>query len=213
MGRPATGSASSPRPSGADKKPAAKPTGGGSGGAGRGGGGLADRPARGRLTGRAAVLVLVLAALVVSYASSLRTWADQRSEVAALREENAERKAKVKAYESQVERWKDPAYVEAQARTRFGWVKPGEVGYVVVDENGRPVDGTDGSSGSDGSGGGSSDAWWETLWGSVEKAGNPPKPKPTKEPRSEPADRIGPSGEDGSESSSSSDSSSESGDG
>jgi len=35
--------------------------------------------------------------------------------------------------------------------------------------------------------------WWGTLWSSVERAGNPPKPKakPT-EPTPEPADTIGP---------------------
>ena len=97
-----------------------------------------DAAARGRrntLTGRAAILALVLAALIVSYASSLRAWSEQQARLADLRTEASDRSRRVADLEKELDRWRDPAYVEAQARQRFGWVMPGEVGYVVVDED------------------------------------------------------------------------------
>src|SRR5690606_40336630 len=60
---------------------------------------------------------LVLAALIVSYASSLKAWTEQRAEIAALEEELAERQANVVAYEREIERWKDPSYVEADRKS------------------------------------------------------------------------------------------------
>lgn len=115
----------------------------------------------------------MLAALVVSYASSLRAWAEQRSQIAELKAEQAERTDRVGELEGELNRWNDPAYVEAQARERFGWVLPGETGYKVVDEtSGGPAKTPPSASGKSGA----TRPWWSTLWGSVEKAGNPPVP-------------------------------------
>ncbi|MBM7785683.1 FtsB family cell division protein [Tenggerimyces flavus] len=129
---------------------------------------------RSSLTGRAAILALVLAALVVSYASSLRAWAEQRSQIAELKAEQADRTERVGELEDELNRWNDPAYIEAQARERFGWVLPGETGYKVVDETAgetaKPP--TEKSSAK----GNAARPWWSTLWGSVENAGNPPVP-------------------------------------
>jgi len=137
------------------------------------------------------VLALVVAALVVSYASSLRTWSEQQARIADLRAEVAEREQRVAAYERQIRRWDDPAYVEIQARERFGWVLPGEVGYLVVGDeqvaSGEPADG----------GGGEGTArpvtpWYESLWSSVERAGVPPRPPAPEPAKPSPAERIGP---------------------
>src|SRR5690349_23258602 len=54
----------------------------------------ARRP-RSRLTGRAAVLVLVLAVLTVSYASSLRAYLQQRAHIGELKSQIAEREASI----------------------------------------------------------------------------------------------------------------------
>lgn len=159
----------------------------------------ADVPVRRpSLTGRAAILALVLAALIVSYASSLKAWSEQRDQIASLEAELTERQQNVTGYEQDIERWKDPSYVEAQARERFGWVKPGEVGYIVVDGDeavdGEPVGSAERDSER------AQPPWWNTLWASVDRAGNPPEPKP--EPASgpktpEPADTIAPGGSEG----------------
>ena len=83
------------------------------------------RPRRPRLTGRAAVLVLVLAVLTVSYASSLRAYLQQRSHISELKTAIAEREASINDLEREKQRWEDPAYVKAQARARFGYLMPG----------------------------------------------------------------------------------------
>ncbi|WP_245916808.1 FtsB family cell division protein [Nocardioides gansuensis] len=139
---------------------------------------------RPRLTGRAAILVLVLAVLTVSYASSLRAYIQQRSHIGDLKQAIAEREASINELEREKQRWSDPAYVRAQARARFGYLMPGETGFQVLDENGRPLE---------------SQAtlhdpgdvvktvptpWWSDAWDSVELAGNPPAPD------SGPADKI-----------------------
>jgi cell division protein FtsB len=150
-----------------------------------------DRAARGRrsaLTGRAAILALVLAALIVSYASSLRAWSEQQARLADLRAEASDRDQRVADLEQELDRWQDPAYVEAQARQRFGWVMPGEVGYVVVDEDDPAPRGP--SSGVAGGAAGRQPVWWRDLWGSVERAGAPPKPARSAKPK--PAATIDP---------------------
>jgi cell division protein FtsB len=132
-------------------------------------------PRRTGLTGRAAILALVIAALIVSYASSLRAWSEQQARLQELRVEAAQRSERVAELERELDRWHDPAYVEAQARDRFGWVMPGEIGYVVVgaDERSPANDPTSTTAGDR-----ERRAWWSALWGSVERAGTPPRPKP-----------------------------------
>ena len=65
-----------------------------------------------------------------------------------------------------------------QARARFGYVMPGETSYVVLGEDGKPLDAGDRAADP------TKDvlvkeptAWWTTAWESVELAGNPPVPE------------------------------------
>ncbi|MEI2808865.1 MAG: septum formation initiator family protein [Nocardioides sp.] len=132
-------------------------------------------PARSRLTGRMAVLVLVLAVLTVSYASSLRAYLHQRSHIEDLKVQIAEREASVKALEREKRRWEDPAYIRMQARQRFGYVMPGETGLQVIDIDGKPL-GSEVALPELEEGAVEWDpTWWETTWQSVELAGVPPK--------------------------------------
>ncbi|WP_170152503.1 FtsB family cell division protein [Thermasporomyces composti] len=132
---------------------------------------------------------MVLAALIISYASSLRAWSEQRSELAELRAEKAQRQERVAELERELRRWRDPAYVEAQARDRFGWVRPGEVGYVVVgpEETTPPT-----ARGARRTQSPEPRAWWRDLWHSVEDAGNPSPRPTTPPPRPKPATTIDP---------------------
>ena len=91
------------------------------------------------LTGRAAILVLVLAALVVTLASPLRAWMSQQAEIAALEADVAQSRERVESLRAELEDWEDPAFVIAQARSRLHFVFPGEVGYVVLGEDDRPI--------------------------------------------------------------------------
>ena len=141
------------------------------------GGGAPER--RGpRFTGRAAILVLVIAVLTVSYASSLRAYLQQRSHISDLKEQIAAREASIDDLEREKRRWNDPAFVRAQARERFGFLMPGETSYVVLGEDGEPLE-------SEATLPRRSDAlqqarpaWYDDAWESVLVAGDPPPPTP-----------------------------------
>ncbi len=133
-------------------------------------------PRRPRLTGRAAVLVLVLAVLAISYASSLRAYLQQRAHISDLKSQIAEREVAIDRLESEKRRWNDPAYVEQQARERFGYVMPGEKSYVVLDGDGQPLETEASLSDPDSVAQQPPTPWWADVWSSVELAGHPPKP-------------------------------------
>ena len=102
----------------------------------------ADHSRSGRrtnLTGRAAVLALVVCALAISLAYPLREWLAQRREISSLSEQVHQQQQRVKALQQQEKRWQDPAYVKAQARDRLHFVMPGETSYVVLDPDEAPA--------------------------------------------------------------------------
>lgn len=145
-------------------------------------GGASRRPAAGRgaaprrprFTGRAAILVLVLAVLTVSYASSLRAYLTQREHLDDLRAQIDATQAEIHELEREKRRWEDPAYVETQARERLDYVMPGETSYVVVQPDGTPLDATSTlSEPVDRPDDEVTTAWWDTAWDSVEAAGDP----------------------------------------
>ena len=126
------------------------------------------------LTGRAAVVLLVLGALIVSYAQSLRVWFDQHQQITALQQEIRDREKRVAELNDEIARWDDDAYVKAQARQRLGWVMPGEVGYRVIGADGKPVGAPpEPTTPSDGTAEEQKPTWYTKLWGSVEGAGRP----------------------------------------
>ncbi len=132
---------------------------------------------RPRFTGRAAILVLVVAVLTVSYASSLRAYLQQRSHIEDLKSQIALRQADIDDLEREKERWQDPAFVRQQAR-ELNYVMPGETSYVVLDENGEPLEKDSELTDPSTVARKPPTAWWSTAWQSVELAGNPPKPEP-----------------------------------
>ncbi|WP_456695369.1 FtsB family cell division protein [Aeromicrobium sp. P5_D10] len=125
-----------------------------------------------RLTTRAIVLLAVVLLLLASYTSTLHAWWEQRSEIQATKAEIAMRKLAIADLEDQKERWDDPAYVKQQAKERFGWVLPGEVGYRVKGSDGKvqgaAVPTLDVPTQA------KSPQWYDKLWGSVEAAGKEP---------------------------------------
>ena len=131
---------------------------------------------RARPTGRLAILVLVIAVLTISYASSLRAYLQQRSESQEIQTSNAERQANIDQLAREIRRHEDPAFITQEARRRLGYVMPGETAYVALDADGEPID--PGSTLSDPADVDPQEpvAWWTDAWGSVELAGDPPKP-------------------------------------
>ena len=82
-------------------------------------------------TKRAGVLALVVCALALTVAVPLRNYVAQRQELAAVTEQQRELAAEVDELTRQRDRLADPAEIAAQARSRLGYVMPGEVPYVV----------------------------------------------------------------------------------
>jgi cell division protein FtsB len=130
---------------------------------------------RPRFTGRAAILVLVVAVLTVSYASSLRAYLQQRAHIADLKAQIAERSASIDDLEREKRRWNDPAYVQAQARERFGYLMPGETSYVVLGEDGKPLESDTDLPDSSDVREREPEAWWGPVWESTQLAGDPPR--------------------------------------
>ena len=143
-------------------------------------------PPRPRFTGRAAILVLVLAVLMVSYASSMRAYLEQRRHLESLQASIAASEENIADLEREKARWEDSAFLRAQARERFGWVLPGEIGYQVIDENGEPLGREVTLTESRPSSDDERPLWWQAAWDSVEAAGNPEEI----ENAAEPAERI-----------------------
>lgn len=87
-----------------------------------------------------AVFVLIVAALVI-LAPSLRLLVEQQQEIAALEQRVIEQQAVVDELQTEIDRWQDPAYIEAQARDRLLYVYPGDISYLVIDDGLTPESG------------------------------------------------------------------------
>lgn len=125
----------------------------------------------GSFTGRALVLALVAATLLLTLAVPVRAWFSQRAEIAGLRADVESARGRVAALEVQKERWDDPAFVAAEARRRLHFVLPGEVGYVTL--------GSAESIAAESADQGQQVPWYSSLWGALQEAddhGSEPAP-------------------------------------
>lgn len=82
-------------------------------------------------TKRAAILAIVVCALALTVAVPLHNYVSQRQELAAVSDQQQALEADVTRLAADRARLADPAEVEAQARTRLHYVRPGETPYVV----------------------------------------------------------------------------------
>lgn len=88
------------------------------------------------------VFLLIVSALVV-LAPSLRVLVEQQQEIAELERRVAEQQAVVDDLQTDIDRWQDPAFIEAQARDRLLYVYPGDITYLVIDD-GQTLETADG---------------------------------------------------------------------
>jgi len=88
-----------------------------------------DRP-RIRLTGRAALLVVVVAMLAVFSVVPVREYLSQRSQIARLEKRVADLDRSNASFRSDIGLLHDPEYLERLARACLGMVKPGETAFV-----------------------------------------------------------------------------------
>jgi cell division protein FtsB len=120
------------------------------------------------LTGRAAVLALVVCVLAISLAYPLREYLAQRGDIGGMRSRVAEQERSVADLRAEQKRWQDPAFVERQARERLHFVMPGETSYVVLEPDEAPApDGVVASAPRPVA----HSPWFTDLWRTVEVAG------------------------------------------
>ncbi len=117
---------------------------------------------RSRLTGRAALLALVLCSMVVAMAYPIRQYVSQRAEIADMQRQKQEAAQRVEQLRDLKARWQDDAYAEQQIRLRLHYVRPGETGYIVVDPDAARQART-GQSAAD-------RPWYTNIWAGVDKA-------------------------------------------
>ncbi|AXL89063.1 acyl-phosphate glycerol 3-phosphate acyltransferase [Streptomyces sp. CB09001] len=117
---------------------------------------------RSRLTGRAALLAMVLCSLVVALAYPIRQYVAQRAEIADLQREQRETRQRVEDLRDLKARWQDDAYAEQQVRLRLHYVMPGETGFVVVDPEAAEQTRA-GAAAAD-------RPWYRNVWDGVDKA-------------------------------------------
>lgn len=117
---------------------------------------------RSRLTGRAALLALVLCSMVVALAYPIRQYVSQRAEIADMQRQKEEAALRVEQLRDLKARWQDDAYAEQQIRLRLHYVLPGETGFIVVDPDAAKQART-GRRAAD-------RPWYTNIWAGVDKA-------------------------------------------
>lgn len=118
-----------------------------------------------QMSGRTAIVALVLSALALSYAYPVRTYLEQRSEINALQEAQSQQRERIEELEDERTKWEDPEYVRAQARDRLLLVAPGEELVIIIDD----PEGAAADSGESPEPEPEQD-WYEDLWDSFAEA-------------------------------------------
>ncbi len=126
------------------------------------------------LTSRAFILAAAVVVVFVMITPSLGVYFKQRSQLADLTAQQAERTQSIATLQDELKRWDDPDYVRAQARSQLGWVVPGETGYRVIGKDGKVLGG---GATLDAAGGTApttaASPWWQKMVGSMRTADKP----------------------------------------
>jgi len=119
-------------------------------------------------SGRMLALAVVMIAITIMLAPTVKIFFDKKAEIDALHADIAARQAEGDALRQQVSRWQDPNYVKQQARDRINMVMPGETGYWVFgsDEPAAESSSPAGAAAQD-----PADLpWVDSLWESIRRA-------------------------------------------
>ncbi|MFE4545248.1 septum formation initiator family protein [Arthrobacter sp. NPDC056727] len=120
-------------------------------------------------SGRMLALAVVMVAITIMLAPTVKIFIDKRAEIAALESDIADSKSDQDNLKRQVSRWQDPNYVKQQARDRINMVMPGETGYWVFGSD-LPA----GATGSEPSAAETEDPadvpWVDSLWESIRRS-------------------------------------------
>ncbi len=119
-----------------------------------------------KLTGRAALLAVVMCAIALSLAYPVREYIAQRRKIDQLLAARESISAQVKKLQAQQRRFEDPAYIEQQARDQLHMCFPNEKCYVIVGNSGAPTPAPRQTP--------VAEPWYSRLWQSVQKADRSP---------------------------------------
>jgi cell division protein FtsL len=121
-----------------------------------------DAPRTTRLTGRAAVLAVVICAIVLSLAYPVRAYLAQRQQIDQLVAQQQTMLAQVKNLEAEQAKLSRSSYIEQLARQELDMCFPGAKCYIVEGSQPLPGVGPDQQPGPS--------AWYAKLWRSVQQA-------------------------------------------
>jgi cell division protein FtsB len=120
-------------------------------------------------SGRLLALAVVMVAITIMLAPTVKIFVDKRAEIAALQADITAKQAQQTDLKRQVSRWQDPNYVKQQARDRINMVMPGETGYWVFGSD-LPA-GTSGGAAGEGSAQDPANLpWVDALWQSIRRS-------------------------------------------
>ena len=120
-----------------------------------------------KLTGRAALLAVVMCAIALSLAYPVREYIGQRRQIDQLLATQQSLSEQVKNLQAEDKRFSDPSYIEQQARDQLHYCLPAEKCYVIVGNNSPAPDATPQRTPT-------ATSWYSKLWGSVQKADQTP---------------------------------------
>jgi cell division protein FtsB len=127
---------------------------------------LPRQPHPTRLTGRAALLAVVICAIALSLAYPVREYIAQRRQIDQLLATQQSVSAQVQSLQAQQRRFADPVYIEQQARDQLHMCFPAEKCYVIIGDSKPP--GTTPQQAR------AAAPWYAKLWQSVKKADQAP---------------------------------------
>ncbi|MBP1234658.1 cell division protein FtsB [Arthrobacter sp. PvP102] len=120
-------------------------------------------------SGRMLALAVVMIAITIMLAPTVKIFIDKKAEIAALEADIAARKAEQDGLKLQVSRWQDPNYVKQQARDRINMVMPGETGYWVFGSD-LPAGTASGQAGTGTAQDPANLPWVDSLWESIRRS-------------------------------------------
>ncbi|WP_104172753.1 septum formation initiator family protein [Arthrobacter sp. Y81] len=120
-------------------------------------------------SGRMLALAVVMIAITIMLAPTVKIFIDKRAEIAALEADIAARQAERDNLKLQVSRWQDPNYVKQQARDRINMVMPGETGYWVFGSD-LPAGTASGQAGTGSAQDPANLPWVDSLWESIRRS-------------------------------------------
>ncbi|MFD1940452.1 septum formation initiator family protein [Nonomuraea mangrovi] len=122
---------------------------------------MAKRP---QLTGRAAILAVVVCAIAMSLAYPVREYVAQRRAIAELEAEKAKEQEEQRVLAERRRQLEDPNYIKREARRRLHYCGAGEKCYMVADSKPKQTQAGARQQAA------ITPPWYQTLWESVEAA-------------------------------------------